>query len=115
MGVWLDVLARDRGRCVWCRRKVYSFTGHPHHLLPKRGWPGWPEYVGTLANVTTMCEDCHMQHEHSPNDRLPWAALPSECQAFLREVAAVDERAARFVTTKYPADAALSEHPVRRT
>lgn len=100
--VWQSVLNRDRGGCVWCHRHVYSFTGHPHHLLPKRRRTGWPEHVGTRANIVSLCEDCHMQHEHSPTDRLPWAALPAECQAFLREVAADDARAARFVRVKYP-------------
>jgi hypothetical protein len=100
--VWQAVLDRDRGDCVWCGTHVYSFTGQPHHLLPKRKRTGGPEYVGTRANVTTLCEDCHATHEHSPNDRLPWAALPAECQAFLRQVAAADARAARFVRVKYP-------------
>jgi hypothetical protein len=72
---------------------------HVHHLLPRSAWP---QYVATPANLVGMSAHAHLQHEHSPNDRLPWAALPAECQTFLRAVAAVDARAARFVRVKYP-------------
>lgn len=100
--VWAAVLARDGGLCVWSKhlgRKVRA--EHPHHILPK-GVDGWPQYAATKANICALSPDRHMTHEHSPNDRLPWAALPVECQAFLRDVCANDARAARFVQTKYP-------------
>lgn len=98
--VWAAVLKRDGGLCVWSRHLGRRQRAeHPHHLLDKATWP---QYVGTAANIVALAAQPHMQHEHSPCDRLPWAALPAECQAFLRDVAAVDERAARFVRIKYP-------------
>lgn len=96
--LWAAVILRDKSQCVWCRKYVRG-VGHPHHLLPRQTWP---QFNAERRNVVLLDADCHMQHEHSPNDRLPWAALPAECQAFLREVAAVDARAARFVRVKYP-------------
>lgn len=92
------VLLRDGGRCVWCGEQVRG-AGHPHHILARSVWP---QYNGERRAIVLMDGDCHMQHEHSPSDRLPWASLPAECQAFLREVAADDARAARFVRVKYP-------------
>lgn len=62
----------------------------------------WPQFNDERRGIVLLHPDCHMQHEHSPNDRLPWAALPAECQAFLLGVMAVDARAARFVRVKYP-------------
>lgn len=109
------VFARNGGWCVWARHMGLRCRAvQIHHLLPQ-GVDGWPQYAAEPANLVGMAVLTHMQHEHSPRDRLPWAALPAECQTFLRSVAADDARAARFVTLKYPADAALSEHPVRRT
>lgn len=98
--VWAAVLTRDGGLCVWSKhlgRKVRA--EHPHHLLWRQEWP---QYNGTPENIVGLAEQPHMQHEHSPNDRLPWAALPGECQAFLRDVCANDARAARLVRVKYP-------------
>jgi hypothetical protein len=95
-------LARNGGWCVWARHMgLRCRAEHPHHLLPK-GVGGWPQFYATRANIVGLSARQHMQHEHSPSDRLPWAALPGECQAFLRDVAAVDARAARFVRVKYP-------------
>lgn len=98
--VWAAVLKRDGGLCVWSRhlgRKVRA--EHPHHLLARQTWP---QYNAVREAIVALAAQPHMQHEHSPNDRLPWAALPAECRAFLREVAADDARAARFVRVKYP-------------
>lgn len=100
--VWAAVLKRDGGWCVWSwylgkRRRAQ----HPHHLLGK-GRGGWPEFAATRENIVGLTGDLHMQHEFSPTDRLPWAALPAECQAFLRRVAACDARAERLIATKYP-------------
>lgn len=111
--VWEAVLRRDGGLCVWSRylgrrRKAQ----HPHHLLPK-GAGGWPQFVAERANIVGLTADQHMQHEHSPSERLPWAALPEECREFLRRVCARDPRAERLVSIKYPADGVLSDHPVR--
>jgi len=100
--VWAAVLKRDGGQCVWSRHLGLRVRAeHPHHCLPK-GAGGWPQFAAVQANICSLSADRHMTHEHSPNDRLPWAALPAECQAFLRGVAAVDARAARFVRVKYP-------------
>lgn len=96
--VWAAVLLRDHSRCVWCGNHVQG-VGHPHHLLPRQEWP---QFNGERRAIVLMDPDCHMQHEFSPNDRLPWAALPDECQEFLRRVAAVDARAARLIRTRYP-------------
>jgi hypothetical protein len=94
------VIARNGGWCVWARHMgLRCRAQHVHHLLCKSTWP---QYAAEPANLVGMSAYAHMQHEHSPNDRLPWAALPAECQAFLRAVAAVDARAARFVRVKYP-------------
>jgi hypothetical protein len=114
--VWAAVLRRDGRRCVWCRLAGRDVPAeHPHHLLPK-GSGSWPELAGVVENVVALCAACHMTHEFSPCDRLPWAALPRACRSFLVKRAAVDERAARLVVTKYPADAgAPSDHSVRRT
>lgn len=100
--VWAAVLARDGGLCVWSKylgRRVKADC--VHHLLPK-GAGGWPEYVGTRENLVSMQSLAHLQHEFSPNDRLPWAALPDECREFLMRVAVVDARAARLIRTRYP-------------
>lgn len=99
--------------CVWSRHRGGSeWAQHPHHLLPKGVWP---EFVGIRANIVGLSATAHMIHEHSPNDRLPWEALPGECQEFLRHVAASDPRAERLVETKHPAaDVGSEEHPVRR-
>lgn len=111
--VWEAVLRRDGGRCVWSRYLgVEARAAHPHHLLPKSTWP---EYAAVRENVVALAADRHMQHEFSPRDRLPWEALPAECRAFLRKVAARDARAGRLIVVKYPADGgAQSDHPVRR-
>jgi hypothetical protein len=98
--------------CVWSR-----FLGdrvraeHPHHLLPKATWP---QFAETRANIVALSADRHMTHEHSPLDRLPWEALPGECQSFLRSVAAVDPRAERLIEREYPAVGERRQHPVRR-
>jgi hypothetical protein len=98
--VWAAVLKRDGGLCVWSRHLGREVRAeHPHHLLARSIWP---QYNGTRQAIVSLAAQPHMQHEHSPNDRLPWAALPAECQAFLRQVAAEDARAARFVRVKYP-------------
>lgn len=115
LDVWAAVLRRDGGACVWSRYLgIEARAAHPHHLLPK-GAGGWPEFAGVRANVVALAADRHMQHEFSPRDRLPWEALPVECRAFLRKVAARDARAERLIVVKYPADGgAQSDHPVRR-
>lgn len=100
--VWREVLARDEGLCVWSRYLGQRMPAkHPHHLLPK-GTGCWPQFFDVCANIVGLSADRHMTHEHSPLDRLPWEALPAECQAFLRSVAAVDPRAERLIRTKYP-------------
>jgi hypothetical protein len=100
LSTWLAVLIRDDEQCAWCRREGHRGRAeHPHHLLPKQTWP---ELVGAVANIVALCGDCHMRHEFSPRDRLPWDALPGSCQEFLTAVAAVDPRAARLVAVKYP-------------
>lgn len=96
--VWAAILLRDGQRCVWCCKRVRG-AGHPHHLLARQTWP---QFNAERRGIVLLHPACHMQHEHSPRDRLPWAALPAECQAFLRAVAARDARAARFVRVKYP-------------
>jgi hypothetical protein len=96
--VWAAVIVRDQSRCVWCGKRVRG-ASHPHHLLARQTWP---QFNGERRGIVLLHPSCHMQHEHSPSDRLPWAALPAECQAFLREVAVEDARAARFVRVKYP-------------
>lgn len=113
LDVWAAVLRRDGGLCVWSRHLgVEARAAHPHHLLPKGTWP---EYAAVRENIVALAADLHMQHEFSPRDRLPWEALPAECRAFLRKVAARDARAERLIVVKYPADAgAQSDHPVRR-
>lgn len=109
--VWREVWKRDGGRCVWSRYLGEDVKAeHPHHLLPRSTWP---MYVKTRQNIVGLAAHKHMQHEWSPTDRLPWAALPPECQAFLLAVAKIDPRAERFIETKYPAGAGQSEHPVR--
>lgn len=98
--VWAAVLRRDGGRCVWSRYLgVERRAHHPHHLLPKGTWP---EYAGVRENVVALAADRHMEHEFSPLGRLPWEALPAECRAFLRKVAARDPRAERLIAVKYP-------------
>lgn len=98
--VWAAVLKRDDGLCVWSRHLGREVRAeHPHHLLARQTWP---QYNGTREAIVSLAAQPHMQHEHSPRDRLPWAALPAECQAFLRAVASIDARVARFVRTKYP-------------
>lgn len=110
--MWAAVLRRDEGLCVWARHLGQRRRAeHPHHLLSKGVWP---EFVGERANVVAMSPTAHMTHEHSPNDRLPWEALPAECQEFLRRAAASDPRAARLVETKYPFADGEPVHPVRR-
>lgn len=111
--VWAAVLRRDRKQCVWCRHAGrVGPAEHPHHLLPKQSWP---ELAGVVENVVALCASCHMTHEFSPRDRLPWDALPRACRAFLRERSAVSGRAARLVSVKYPAGAAQPERRSRRT
>ena len=110
--VWAAVLRRDGGLCVWsCYLGQLRRAEHPHHLLGKGVWP---EFVGERANIVGLAATAHMNHEHSPNSRLPWDALPAECRAFLRRVAASDPRAERLVETKYPAADGEPVHPVRR-
>jgi hypothetical protein len=85
---------------VWCHHEGrVGSTEHPHHLLPKQTWP---IFFDTIANIVGVCGRCHMTHEFSPQDRLPWDALPQECRDFLIEVAHVDARAARLIAVKYP-------------
>jgi hypothetical protein len=103
-------LRRDGGWCVWSlhlgQRRLAQQV---HHLLPQ-GKDGWPQFAATRENLVGLAADLHMQHEWSPNDRLPWAALPAECREFLQRVARGDARAARLVSTKYPgAELALGE------
>lgn len=99
-GVLRLVVARDRGRCVWCRHEGRDVRAeHPHHLLPQQTWP-W--LAGVAANVVCLCAQCHMKHEFSPRDRLPWDALPVSCREFLTAMARADARAARLITVKYP-------------
>lgn len=112
--VWAAAVRRDGGRCVWSRYLgVKRRAHHPHHLLPK-GAGEWPEYAGVRENIVSLAADRHMTHEFSPRDRLPWEALPAECRAFLRKVAARDARAERLIVVKYPSRAAPGDHPVRR-
>jgi hypothetical protein len=111
LAVWREVLRRDGGGCVWSRLLGEQVPAkHPHHLLPKATWP---QFAGARQNIVALSADRHMTHEHSPLDRLPWEALPGECQAFLRDVAAVDPRAERLIATKYPAVGEWRQHPVK--
>lgn len=85
---------------MWCRYEGREVSAeHPHHLLPKAAWP---QYRNIAANIACLCGRCHMQHEFSPRDRLPWAALPALSHEFLTAVALVDARAARLIAVKYP-------------
>lgn len=101
------VLQRDDGLCVWSRHLGQHVRATQlHHLLPRQGWP---EYIATPENLCSMAPLPHMQHEFSPSDRLPWAALPDECREFLRRVAVVDARAARLIRIRYPGAQLIDE------
>lgn len=113
--VWREVLRRDGGLCVWSAHLGRRARAeHPHHLLPK-GKGGWPQFFDVRENIVGLAPTPHMAHEHSPLDRLPWEALPGECQAFLLEVAAVDPRAERLIECQYPVAGEQRQHPVRRS
>jgi len=56
------ILARDGGRCVWCRRPLHP--GHRdlsvEHVVPRlKGGPSWPE------NEVPACRACNRARGHA--------------------------------------------------